>query len=192
MTTVKRNAQWNLFCRAIVLSRNRNAVSMNAQCAPAAAIILLQWLRTADEPVISVSVRYCSAVGKHVFLSTVSIRGSLMYFTSCAFLQDKTTSTCFDIDRPLVIKWDLSPIRPALDGDICCSAVPTQSIGQTCHYISLLLTVSMIKDGWNKLLFFKKSSDKQPHRRKAWFKAFQEMPFYQRRHEHGDVSVWLM
>lgn len=85
MTTVKRIAQWNLFCRAIVLSRNRNAVSMNAQCAPAAAIILLQWLRTADEPVISVSVRYCSAVGKHVFLSTVSIRGSLMYFTSCAF-----------------------------------------------------------------------------------------------------------
>lgn len=109
MTTVKRNAQWNLFCRAVVLSHNRNAVSMKAQCTPVAAIILLQWLRTADAPVISVSVRYCSAVGKHVFLSTVSIRGSLMYFTSCAFLQDKTTSTCFDIDRPLVIKLDLFP-----------------------------------------------------------------------------------
>lgn len=32
--------------------------------------------------------------------SALSLRGSLMDFTSCAFLQDKTTSTCFEIDHP--------------------------------------------------------------------------------------------
>lgn len=151
MSTVKRNAQGNLLRRVIILSRNRKAISVKAQCAPAAAIILLQWLRTADVPVISVSVRYSSVVGKHIFLNTTFERFPDALYILCLSTRQKHFNLLW-YRPPPVVKWDLSPIRPVLDGDICYSAIPTQSIGQTCHYISLVVTVSMIKDGWNKLL----------------------------------------
>lgn len=106
MTIVKRYAQWNLFYEAVVLSCSRNAVSVKAQCAPAAAIILLRWLRTADTTVISASLRYSIAVGKYDFLSNVFERFPDVLYILCL----STRQNHFQLlwyRPPPVIRWNL-------------------------------------------------------------------------------------
>lgn len=106
MSIVKRNARWNLFYGAAVLSRSRNPVIVEAQCASAAAIILLWWLRTAETPVISASLRYSIAVEKYDFLSTVFERFPDVLYILCL----STRQNHFHLlwyRPPPVIRWNL-------------------------------------------------------------------------------------
>lgn len=104
MTIVKRNAWWNLFYGAVVLSCSRNAVSVKTQCTPAAAIILLGWLHTADIPVIRASLRYSIAVGKYDFLSTVFERFPDVLYILC--LSTRQNHLLW-YRPPPVIRWNL-------------------------------------------------------------------------------------